>query len=471
MLVATAALGLSFCGSVGGQAQAQSGKSSKTASKSEDPQARSLFDEVCKAYRALSSYSDDGRFVIAMTIGGRQQKQEMPLKLTLVRPNKIDLDTGAVRLLSDGTTMTTAAMPLKRVAAEPAPSRIEFDTFREGPLGAILFGGPARVPVYVLLNMLTAPNPAAAISQLGGSLQIAPADVRAKGSKPPADSKSSSSALLIDMVDGPDVLLTVDPATKLLSEIELKLDPERLAQSAPAGRSVSVERFGWSSGAVSTHVAPDRSFAFEPPGGFSKVDSILGKKLERAHDERVGKPAPDFTLTVLDGPGKTRTLTKAELAGKILVFAFWATWCEPCFLELPEIQKFIETYANSQSDVLVVAVNQDSEPSEIGDVRKLVEKSLSEKKIELAGKPAGRIALDPSNSIGRAFKIYGFPTLCIIDATGTIQSVHEGFDAASAEPLHKSLAKEIDALRQRKRATGSNDEKKQAPKDGHSDGG
>ena len=41
----------------------------------------------------------------------------------------------------------------------------------------------------------------------------------------------------------------------------------------------------------------------------------------------LGKPAPEFTLTVLDGPGKTRTITKAELAGKVVVIDFWATWC------------------------------------------------------------------------------------------------------------------------------------------------
>ena len=63
----------------------------------DDPKARALFDEVAKAYQSLSAYSDQGEFVVAIKLGGKTQKQTMPLKLTFVRPNKIDFDTGQVR--------------------------------------------------------------------------------------------------------------------------------------------------------------------------------------------------------------------------------------------------------------------------------------------------------------------------------------------------------------------------------------
>ena len=61
----------------------------------DDAAARALFRTGSKAYQALTSYSDQGEFVVAMTLGGKVHKQVRPLKLTFARPNKLDLDAGA----------------------------------------------------------------------------------------------------------------------------------------------------------------------------------------------------------------------------------------------------------------------------------------------------------------------------------------------------------------------------------------
>jgi thiol-disulfide isomerase/thioredoxin len=437
------AMGLGFSPTYPARAQAPKSKtvelqSAQPEKKRDDPKARALFDEVSKAYKALSSYTDEGQFVMAMTADGKPQKQAVPLKVTLVRPNKVDIDTGIVRLTSDGTTLTTSMIPLKRYMAAPAPQKIDIETLREGPIGAALFGGPSGVPMFVLLNLLIAPDPSAAIAQIGGSLQFAGAN-----SSKPDGVTAGNTALVIDLGKGaPGVLLTVDPATKLLSSIDLKVTPDMLS-----GRNVSIEKLGWSSGAVSTAIPKDRSFAFEAPKGFAKVDTLLGGADDtHANNAKVGKPAPDFTLTLLDGPGKTKTITKAELAGKVVVIDFWATWCGPCLMELPQIQKLVDSFANTKKDVLVVALSQDDDPSDLAQVRKLVEKTLDGKKIVLTGSHVGRIGLDPSKSVGTAFEVEGYPTLVILDGKGIVQSVHVGFNPESAEPLSKTLAKEIDTL-------------------------
>ena len=150
-----------------------------------DPKAKALLAEVAKAYKGLNSYTDEGQFVMAMTVAGKPQKQTLPLKLTFVRPNKMDFDAGPVRLVSDGKTMTTTVIPLKRYTSEPAPGEINFETFRQGPTGAVLFGGPSGASMFVLLNLLTAPDAAAALGQLGGSLQLAPEDPKAAAAGSP----------------------------------------------------------------------------------------------------------------------------------------------------------------------------------------------------------------------------------------------------------------------------------------------
>ena len=420
----------------------------------DDAAARALFEQVAKAYQALTSYSDQGEFVVAMTLGGKAHRQARPLKLTFVRPNKLDLDAGAVRLTSDGKTLTTVVVPLKKYMTATAPETIGVDTFREGPTGAVLFGSstaaPTAAPVFVLLNLLTGANPKVMLDQMGGTLHQA----KAGGGKP------DKTALLIDLQEGPDLLLRVDPATKLLSAIELKIDPAQLSKSAPPGQALAIDQFGWTAGTISTHVAADRSFAFVAPKGFGPIEGLkeqpggAGQAPKYAVQEKLGKPAPDFTLTLLDGPNKTRTMTKADLAGKVVLIDFWATWCGPCLMELPEIQKLVEHYKSTTKTLLIVALSQDSEPQEISEVRKLVEKTLADKKIDLTRGPVGRIGLDPSNSVGKAFDVEGYPTLVILDAKGIVQSAHVGYNPDAAEPLHKTLATEIDALLEGKSLVG-----------------
>ena len=347
----------------GGSGLAQDSR--KTAPRPDDPAARALLEQVSKAYRSLSSYSDQGQFVIAMTLGGKVHKEVRPMKLAFVRPNKVDLDAGAARLISDGKTLTDIVESLKRYMTSPAPESIGINTFREGPIGAILFGGPTAAPMTVLLNLLIGTNPDVLVDQMGGSIQAAPA---ASGGK------AEGSAILIKLVGGPDLLLKVDPSTKLLSGIELKIDTlQRLDKSAPPGQTLSIQQFGWTVGAVSTQVAKDRPFSLEAPKDFTHIESLkdqpgAGPAPRYAIEEKIGKPAPDFSLTVLDGPGKTRTISKAELAGKVVLIDFWATWCEPCLMELPEIQKLIESYATSGKDVVIVAL-QARTPSTNGSLR------------------------------------------------------------------------------------------------------
>lgn len=428
-------------------AQEPAKNAANSATKPHDPKAVALFGEVARAYQSLASYSDQGQFVVGMTIAGKKQKQVVPLKLTFVRPNKLDFDAGPIHMTSDGSQLTTVVMPLKRYATTAAPQKIGLETFREGPLGAILFGGPAGAPMFVLLSLLTAPDPVASIGQLSGTFQPAPPSA---ASAPPGGNqpRPESRDLMIDLPDGPDLVLRVNPATKLLTGIELLIDPEQLAKSAAIAGAASIEQFGWTAGEVSTRVGADRSFGFKPRDGFTKVESLVGpgagEDEKLAVKEKIGKPAPDFTLTILDGPGKTRTITKAELAGKVVLIDFWATWCGPCLKELPEIQKLADACA-SKKDVLIVALSQDDHPAEISQVRDLVETTLNKHGINLGASPVARIALDPSNSVGKAFEVEGYPTLVILDAKGIVRSAHVGFDPGAAEPLHKALAKEIDS--------------------------
>jgi thiol-disulfide isomerase/thioredoxin len=65
----------------------------------------------------------------------------------------------------------------------------------------------------------------------------------------------------------------------------------------------------------------------------------------------VGEVAPNFEYTLSDG---TRHQL-SELHGKKVLLNFWATWCEPCRAEMPDLQQVLANYGDS---VVVLGVNK-----------------------------------------------------------------------------------------------------------------
>jgi len=62
---------------------------------------------------------------------------------------------------------------------------------------------------------------------------------------------------------------------------------------------------------------------------------------------------------VIDLNGKTWQTT--DLKGKVTFLNVWATWCAPCLMELPRLQKLVDQYQGSH-DVQFLTLNADDSP-------------------------------------------------------------------------------------------------------------
>ncbi|MBV9573855.1 MAG: TlpA family protein disulfide reductase [Acidobacteriales bacterium] len=72
------------------------------------------------------------------------------------------------------------------------------------------------------------------------------------------------------------------------------------------------------------------------------------------------RPAPDFSLQSLDG----KTLRLSDFKGKAVLLNFWATWCEPCKIEMPWFVDLQNKYGAQGLQVLGVAMD-DSDKKDI----------------------------------------------------------------------------------------------------------
>ncbi|MBX6315864.1 MAG: TlpA family protein disulfide reductase [Isosphaeraceae bacterium] len=399
----------------------------RPAPKREDPEARKLLDAVISAYRRLNGYADQGRFTFRALVNGQERKQGSTMALAFAQPNKINLEVGAIRLVSDGKNLITLIGPLKKYTEVPAPSKITLDILREGPIGAMLFGGASVLTEGVLLSLLLADEPARVILEgTDGITMEADRELDGKTAK----------SLLVDQSSGPDFRMLVDPESHLLLGIDLVPDPKELAAGVPQGTTIEVKEFGWRPGAIRSQAPEAQAFAFEPPAGFQKVESVAealaaaarqGGDDDQVGKELLGKPAPEFNMVVLAGEGQMKRVSKDDLAGNVVLIDFWATWCGPCLRELPEVQKMVEALAREKKEVRVIALSIDENPGEIAQMRKLVETTLKEKQIDFGGNEVGLVALDTTGAMARAFNVSSIPMIVLLDRQGIVQKVHLGY--------------------------------------------
>lgn len=115
----------------------------------------------------------------------------------------------------------------------------------------------------------------------------------------------------------------------------------------------------------------------------------------------------EFTLTGLDG----QRLSMASLKGKVVVFDFWATWCEPCRSQHPLYLQVKQRFQDS-SDVVFLSINTDED-------REPVRRFLEEEKWP------DQVYFE--DGLSRALRITSIPTTIIIEKRGQVFSRMNGY--------------------------------------------
>jgi len=121
----------------------------------------------------------------------------------------------------------------------------------------------------------------------------------------------------------------------------------------------------------------------------------------------VGALAPDFTLPDLNG----NPVSLSSLRGRPLVLNFWATWCPPCRMELPDLVDAHQ--AHRGQDLTIVAVSFMENPQVVREFASATEMPFP-------------VLLDEDGRVGTSYRVRGLPSSFFIDEEGVIVSSYVG---------------------------------------------
>lgn len=135
------------------------------------------------------------------------------------------------------------------------------------------------------------------------------------------------------------------------------------------------------------------------------------------------QPAPDFTLPSAEG----RNLRLAEQRGQVVLVNFWASWCGPCKVEMPHLNRLHDKYR--AMGVTLLGVNIDDDPRH-------------------GAATAARwgvkfpVLLDADKRVSRLYDLGAMPSTVLIDRDGRVRFLHRGY-REGMEQLYEQQLREL----------------------------
>ena len=118
---------------------------------------------------------------------------------------------------------------------------------------------------------------------------------------------------------------------------------------------------------------------------------------------RAGEPAPPFSLPLLGGG----EVALDSLRGKVVFVNFWATWCTPCRLEAPSLQRLYATLKGDGFEVLGISIDAARDDEAV-------------RRFKSDFSLAFPVPLDPTKRVYDRYLVGGVPETYLVDVDGKI---------------------------------------------------
>ena len=165
------------------------------------------------------------------------------------------------------------------------------------------------------------------------------------------------------------------------------------------------------------NIAPEQLAEQAPQASEPVSDDSAGS--EEAEPEKVH--APDFTVYDLEGD----EVHLSDFMGKPVILNFWASWCGPCKMEMPD---FHEKYLELGDEIYFLMINMTDGSRETVD---------SASKFIAGQEYTFPVFYDTESDASVAYGVYSLPTTFFIDAEG--YAIAQATGAINVEILDKGI--------------------------------
>jgi len=99
------------------------------------------------------------------------------------------------------------------------------------------------------------------------------------------------------------------------------------------------------------------AYAEKIKSNFNKNQAVTDflVRMAKLRSVQIGQMAPDFTMATMDG----KSIKLSSLRGKYVLLDFWASWCQPCRQENPNVVKVFNKYKDKNFTILGVSLDKD----------------------------------------------------------------------------------------------------------------
>ena len=367
-------------------------------------EAKEVLDRMRSAYQNLKTAEFTGAVTSNVDAGGEQENSETKFVSSFADPTKFRHDgEGSLAAGSNGEKLFVFNDAAKEYLLMDAPKQGGLEDM-PGMIGGLL---QAQNP-SLLFALL--PDPTTEFTKSFANINRAP-DVDLDGKKHPA--------LVLEPheKDG-NLTLVFDPDTHLLRQLRVDLRPTLEARGL-ADIKVAEALVDYTSTKTGLDFA-EGHFSWTPPQDAKDVTASLNAAQQPAESDLLGKAAPDFQLTGLDG----QSVALADLKGQVVVLDFWASWCAPCIESLPHLGKL---HAEKREGVKVFAVN-------LREDKAKVEAFMKSKSIDVP------VLLDSDGRIADKYNVVSIPQTVVIGKDGIVKKVLVGLDENGFEAIRNEIS-------------------------------